>query len=285
MAIEIRPLSPTLGAEVVGVDLSHPMDDETFARLRAAHLEHLVLAIRDQDLAPEQHIAVSRRFGELDIHVLDQFLLPGHPEILVLSNQTVNGKAVGFKDAGNYWHSDISYREFPSLGSLLYAHEIPPQGGDTLFANMYAAYQALSDAMKARIDGLEAIHSYAHLYAQSRDTPGNTRPALSEAQSAEVPEVAHPVVRTHPETGRKALYVSRGLTARIVGMDAAASAALLGELHRHATSPRFVYRHRWRRHDILFWDNRCTMHLATGGYDPKFTRHMHRTTVKGDRPF
>ncbi len=148
---------------------------------------------------------------------------------------------------------------------------------------MYAAYEALSGALKARIDGLEAIHSYAHLYAQSRDTPGNTRPALTKAQMAEVPEVAHPVVRTHPESGRKALYVSRGLTARIVGMNAAAGAALLSELHRHSTSPRFVYRHRWRRHDVLFWDNRCTMHLATG-YDQRYTRHMHRTTVKGDRP-
>lgn len=283
MSIEIRALSDTLGAEVVGVDLSQPLDDETFGRIHAAHLEHLVLAIRDQNLTPEQQTAFSRRFGELDIHVLDQFLLPGRPEILVLSNKTMNGKALGFKDAGNYWHSDISYREFPSLGSLLYAHEIPPQGGDTLFANMYAAYQALSAAMKARIDGLEAIHSYTHLYAQSRDTPGNTRPALTKAQMAKIPEVAHPVVRTHPETGRKALYVSQGLTVGIAGMDDEESDALLDELHVHATLPEFVYRHRWRRHDLLFWDNRCTMHLATG-YDPRYTRHMHRTTVKGDRP-
>ncbi len=283
MAIEIRAFSGALGAEVVGVDLSRPLDDETFERIHAAHLEHLVLAIRDQDLTPKQHIAFSRRFGELDIHVLDQFLLPAHPEILVVSNKQENGKAVGLKDAGSYWHSDISYREFPSLGSLLYAHQIPPQGGDTLFTNMYAAYDALSDEMTARIDGLEAVHGYTQIYELSEHAAGSDRRPLTEEQKAKVPPVVHPIVRTHPETGRKALYVSPGLTIGIAGMDEEESGALLDELHEHSTRPEFVYRHRWRRHDVLFWDNRCTMHVVTG-YDPKYTRHMHRTTVKGDRP-
>ncbi len=283
MAIEIRALSEALGAEVVGVDLARRLDDETFERIHEAHLKHLVLAIRDQDLTPARHIAFSRRFGELDIHVLDQFLLPGHPEILVVSNKKQNGKAVGLKDAGSHWHSDISYREYPSLGSLLYAHEIPPQGGDTLFANMYTAYEALSVEMKARVDGLEAVHGYSQIYELSRNAAGNARPPLTEEQKAKVPQVVHPVVRTHPETGRKALYVSPGLTVGIVGMDEEESRALLAELHRHSTKPEFVYRHIWRCHDVLFWDNRCTMHVATG-YDPRYTRHMHRTTVKGDRP-
>ena len=283
MPIEIRPLSAALGAEVVGVDLSRPLDDNTFARIHEAHLEHLVLAIRDQDLTPEQHIAFSRRFGELDIHVLDQFLLPGHPEILVVSNKKVDGRAVGLQDAGNYWHSDISYREFPSLGSLLYALEIPPEGGDTLFANMYAAYETLPEETKARIDGLEAVHGYGQIYKLSDEEGGSARQPLSEEQKAKIPDVVHPVVRTHPETGGKALYVSPGLTVAIAGMDDDESRTLLAELHEHSTKPQFVYQHRWRRHDVLFWDNRCTMHLATG-YDPQFTRHMHRTTVKGDRP-
>ena len=283
MAIEIRALSEALGAEVVGVDLAHRLDDETFERIHEAHLEHLVLAIRDQDLTPEQHTAFSRRFGELDIHVLDQFLLPGHPEILVVSNKKVNGRAVGLQDAGTHWHSDISYREYPSLGSLLYALEVPPEGGDTLFANMYAVYEALSDEMKARIDGLKAVHRYAQIYELSRNAAGSARPPLTEEQKAKVPQVVHPVVRTHPETGRKALYVSPGLTVGIVGMDEEESRALLAELHRHSTRPEFVYRHIWRRHDVLFWDNRCTMHVATG-YNPRYTRHMHRTTVKGGRP-
>ena len=283
MAIEIRALSEALGAEVVGVDLAHRLDDETFERIHEAHLEHLVLAIRDQDLTPEQHTAFSRRFGELDIHVLDQFLLPGHPEILVVSNKKVNGRAVGLQDAGTHWHSDISYREYPSLGSLLYALEVPPEGGDTLFANMYAVYEALSDEMKARIDGLKAVHRYAQIYELSRNAAGSARPPLTEEQKAKVPQVVHPVVRTHPETGRKALYVSPGLTVGIVDMDEEESRALLAELHRHSTRPEFVYRHIWRRHDVLFWDNRCTMHVATG-YNPRYTRHMHRTTVKGGRP-
>lgn len=279
--IEIRPLSDALGAEVIGADLSTAGDDATYERIHAALLQYGVLAIRDQELTPRQHIAFSRRFGELDIHVLDQFLLPGHPEILVVSNKKVNGKAVGLADAGRRWHSDISYRERPSLGSLLYAIEIPPEGGDTLFANMSGAYETLSKKMKARVAGLKAAHSYIYLYGQSED---GARPALTEEQRTKVPDVLHPVVRSHPETGLKALYVSPGLTVRILGMEAGESRALLAELHEHSTKPAFVYRHEWRRHDVVFWDNRCTMHLAAE-FDPKFTRHMHRTTVKGDRPF
>lgn len=283
MTIEIQPLSEALGAAVIGVDLSKPVDDETFEQIHDAHLEYAVVVFRDQDLTPEQHIAFSRRFGDLDVHVLNQYLLPGHPEILLVSNKEVDGKAVGQRQAGSHWHSDLSYTMYPSLGSLLYALEIPPEGGDTLFTNMYAAYDALSDKMKARVNDLKAVHSYAHIFELS-EKEGNPRPTLTQEQKAKVPEVIHPVVRTHPETGRKALYVSPGLTAGIVGMDEEEGRGLLAELHRHSISPEFVYRHKWRRHDLLFWDNRCTMHLAAGGYDPKYTRHLQRTTVKGDRP-
>lgn len=283
MNIEIRPLSDVLGAEVIGADLARFDDDEQYGCIHQALLDYGVLAIRDQHMTPEQHIAFSRRFGELEIHVLDQFLLPDHPEILRISNKTVNGQPIGLQDAGNEWHTDLSYQANPALGSLLYALEIPPQGGDTLFASLYAAYNALTDAMKARLDGLRAIHGYAQYHERSRHKAhGQARSDMTDAQRARVPEVSHPLVRTHPETGRKALYLSPGLTVGIEGLNEAGQ-ALLKMLNEHATQPAFTYRHHWQLHDVLLWDNRCTIHLATA-YDPQHTRHMHRTTIKGDRP-
>ena len=283
MNIEIRPLSDVLGAEVIGADLARFDDNAQYACIHQALLDYGVLAIRDQQMTPEQHIAFSRRFGELEIHVLDQFLLPEHPEILRISNKTVNGQPIGLQDAGNEWHTDLSYQANPALGSLLHALEIPPQGGDTLFASLYAAHDALTDTMKARLDGLRAIHAYAQYHERSRHKArGQARSDMTDAQRAQVPEVSHPLVRTHPETGRKALYLSPGLTVGIEGLNEAGQ-ALLKMLNEHATQPAFTYRHRWQLHDVLFWDNRCTIHLATA-YDPQHTRHMHRTTIKGDRP-
>jgi taurine dioxygenase len=281
--IDVRPFAGVLGAEVIGADLARYQDDAQFACIEQALLAHGVLAIREQHISPEQHIAFSRRFGELEIHVLDQYLLPGHPEILVISNKQVNGKAIGLQDAGNEWHTDISYREQPALGSLLYALEVPPQGGDTLFASLYAAYDALSDEMKTRIAPLRAVHTYQQYHERSKQKALGTRSSMTAEQAAHVPDVNHPLVRTHPRTGRKALYVSPGLTVGIEGMNPAEGQALLAQLNEHATQPAFVYRHKWRLHDVLFWDNRCTIHLATD-YDRRYTRHMHRTTIQGDRP-
>jgi len=271
-----------LGAEITGLDLTRPLDDATFAAVRKCFLESEgVLVLRDQAITPEQHIEFSRRFGPLAIHVLRQFLLPGHPEILLVSNVMKNGKPVGLGDAGRYWHSDLSYMPEPSLGSLLHAQEIPKEGGDTSFVNMYAAYETLPADVKRRVDGKRAIHSYRKTYDKIE---GSTfRPALSAEQKAEVQEVAHPVVRTHPETGRKALFVSEGFTTRILDVPEAESAELLSFLFAHATSGRFSYRHRWQEHDIVFWDNRCVIHFAHG-CPPELRRHMHRTTVKGDVP-
>jgi taurine dioxygenase len=271
-----------LGAEVRGLDLGRPLDDATFAAVRQCFLDSEgVLVLRDQAITPEQHIAFSRRFGPLAIHVLRQFLLPGHPEILLVSNVMENGKPVGLGDAGRYWHSDLSYAAEPSLGSLLHAQEIPAEGGDTSFVNMYRAYEALPDDVKRRIDGKRATHSYTKTYDKIE---GSTfRPALTEAQRKEVQEVTHPVVRTHPETGRKALFVNEGFTGRILDMADAESRELLGFLFAHSTSGRFSYRHRWEERDIVFWDNRCTIHLAHG-CPPDLRRHMHRTTVTGDVP-
>ncbi len=283
MAIEVRPLAAALGAEVIGADLARYDDDSQFARIHEALLRYGVLAVRDQHITPTQHISFSRRFGDLEIHVLEQYLLPGHPEILLISNKEVDGRPIGLRDAGNEWHTDLSYKECPALGSLLYALEIPDSGGDTLFASLTAAYEGLSTDLRTRLATLRARHTYAQYHERSQGKGRGTRQALSEAQKAKVPMVSHPLIRRHPETGRHALYISPGLMVGVEGMDDGAGRALLDELHAHATQEAFVYRHRWRVHDVLFWDNRCTMHLATA-YDPAQTRHMHRTTIIGDPP-
>ncbi len=279
---ELRPLSEALGAEIVGLDLAQPLDEATFEAVHKAHLDHMALVFRDQHLSPAQHIAFSRRFGDLVGHVFDQFLLPGYPEILKISNKKKeDGEFDGLPQAGRRWHSDLAYAETPSLGSLLYALEIPPQGGDTLFNNMYAAYEALPSETKARIDGREGeflLGSAQTFYTEAE------RPTLSPEQLAKVPPVRHPIVRTHPETGRKALFVGPAHTVRILDMDDSESRSLLSELTEHCIQPEFVYRHKWRLHDLVFWDNRCCMHIAEPP-PPEFARHMHRTTVVGDRPY
>ena len=282
-AFRYRRFDAPLGAEIEGLDLARPLDAETFAAVRKAFLaSEGVLVLRDQRISPEQHIAFSRRFGPLMIHVLKQYLLPGHPEILQVSNVIRDGKPVGLGDAGRYWHSDLSYVAEPSLGSLLLAQELPEKGGDTSFANMYAAYEALTPLVKRRIDGLRAVHSYRNSY--DRMAGSTFRPPLTEAQKAEVQEVVHPVVRTHPETGRKALFVNQGFTSRILDVPEDESRELLDLLFAHSTEPRFVYRHRWRDFDLVFWDNRCAIHLAHG-CPPEQRRHLHRTTVQGNAPF
>ena len=280
--MEIRPLSDALGAEVIGLDLGAPMSDATFETVHRAFLDHCLLVFRDQDLTPDQQVAFSARFGPLTEHVIDQFLLPGYPQILRISNKKdAAGNNVGLVDAGRYWHSDLSYAEIPSLGSMLYSLEIPPagKGGDTLFANLRAAYEALPASTMARLDGLKAVY----MTSRQRFKEDN-RIQLNERQAAATPAVAHPVVRTHPESGRKALFVNPGHTDHIVGMDPAESRALLDELFAHATDDAFVYRHKWRLHDLVFWDNRCLMHIADPPL-PGYDRHMHRTTIEGDRPY
>ena len=280
--MEIRPLSDALGAEVIGLDLGAPISDATFETVHRAFLDHCLLVFRDQDLTPDRQVAFSARFGPLTEHVIDQFLLPGHPQILRISNKKdAAGQNVGLVDAGRYWHSDLSYAEIPSLGSMLYSLEIPPpgKGGDTLFANLRAAYETLPAATKARLDGLRAVYM-----ASRKRIKDDDRIRLNEKQDEATPAVTHPVVRTHPETGRKALFVNPGHTDHIVGMDPAESRALLYELFAHATDDAFVYRHKWRLHDLVFWDNRCLMHIADPPM-PGYDRHMHRTTIEGDRPY
>ncbi|PPE69591.1 TauD/TfdA family dioxygenase [Caldimonas thermodepolymerans] len=281
--VEIRRLDAPFGAEVLGLDLGQPLPEETFRAIHRAHLEHHVLVFRDMHITPQQQVDFSRRFGPLQIHVLHQFQLPGHPEVLVISNVIENGKPIGLGDAGHYWHSDISYKEKPSLGSLLHAQELPAEGGDTLFADQHQAYDALPDELKRAIAGLKAEHSYLKKYEELR-ARSPWRPPLSQEQIEQVRPVVHPVVRTHPETGRKALFVSEHFTTRIVGWPEDESRDLLQRLFEHSTQERFVYRHVWQPHDMVFWDNRSVVHLATG-CPAHLRRRLYRTTIEGDAPF
>lgn len=280
---EVRPFPAPVGAEILGLDISKPIGTEDFARIHKAHLDHHVLVFRNQQITPQEHIDFSRRFGPLEIHVLHQFQLKSHPEILIVSNIKENGEPIGLGDAGVYWHSDISYKPKPSLGSLLHAQELPSEGGDTLFADQHLAWESLSPELQQRILPLKAEHSYLAKYEELR-AKNPWRPKLSQAQIDQVAPAVQPVVRTHPETGRKALFVSEHFTTRIVGLPQAESDALLAELFAHSVKPEFVYRHKWEPHDLVFWDNRSLMHLAAGTPD-QLRRRLNRTTIVGDTPF
>jgi taurine dioxygenase len=280
---DIRPVDGALGAEVIGLDLNRPLGDDEFAVLHRAHLDHHLLIFRDMRITPTQQVEFSRRFGPLQIHVLRQFQLPSDPEILIISNIKENNQPIGLGDAGHFWHSDLSYKEIPSLGSMLHAQELPQEGGDTLFANQHTAWDSLPQALKDKVANLHAEHSYLAKYAElQRRNPW--RPNLTQAQIDEVKPVVQPVVRVHPETGRRALFVSEHFTTKIVGLPQAESDALLAELFDLSTRPEHVYRHQWQPHDMVFWDNRSLMHLAAGCPEDQ-RRKLYRTTIEGDRPF
>jgi taurine dioxygenase len=272
-----------LGAEVIGLDLSLPLATSDLARLHRAHLDYHVLVFRDQHITPAQQVDFSRHFGALQIHVLRNFQLPEQPEVLVISNIQQDGKPVGLGDAGHFWHSDLSYKETPSLGSMLHAQELPAEGGDTLFANQHAAWDALPDDLKREVEGLQAEHWYLARYDELRQR-NPYRPQLTQAQIDEVRPVSHPVVRTHPETGRRALFVSEHFTTRILGVSEQRSRELLDLLFDYGTRAEHVYRHQWQPHDMVFWDNRSLMHLAAGCPD-HLRRKLYRTTIEGDVPF
>lgn len=282
-SFEIRTFDAPLGGEVIGLDLSKPLSIDDFARIHRAHLDYHVLVFRDQRIMPDEHVAFSRRFGPLQIHVLHQFALAGHPEVLIVSNVIENGKPIGLGDAGHFWHSDLSYKEKPSLGSLLHAQELPSEGGDTLFANMHLAWDTLPLHLRKAVDGKRAEHTYLARYAELQ-ARSPWRPNLTPEQIAQVEPVVHPVVRTHPETGRKALFVSEHFTTRIVDLPEDESRALLRELFGHSVRSDHLYRHHWQAHDLVFWDNRSVMHLAAGTPD-RLRRTLYRTTIEGDVPF
>jgi taurine dioxygenase len=288
--ITIQCGSAPLGVEIAGVDLAQTLDDETFEQIREAYYRHSVIVFRDQKLTPDQQVSFSRRFGELEIHVLKQYLLPGHPEILVVSNIVENGRLIGLADAGRVavWHTDMSYLEEPSAGSALYALEVPRNEvgaavGSTLFASTFAAYDALPDSMKRKLSGLKATHHMTKGYDADREVSA-TRIQYDDHQRTAIRDQAHPVVRTHPVSGRKCIYLNPLCVTGIVGMPDTESAPLLEELYAHCTRPEFIYRHEWRVGDLLMWDNCSVQHLAVQDYALPQRRRMHRTTIKGSVP-
>ena len=275
--LDVRPVSGTLGAEVDGIDLGGPLDDATVAALRAAFNEHQVLFFHEQHLSPEQQLTFGRRFGELGTHPYVA-ANPSHPEILDIVTEPDD--RVNF---GGGWHSDVTFLEEPDLGSILYAVDVPPSGGDTLFASQAAAYDALSPTMQQLLDGLVGIHSAGPQYGGAGYSQRSRAMATSGAAAAAASRVEHPVVRTHPETGRRSLYVNQAFTVGIKGMNRAESAALLGFLFEHATSEAFTCRLRWRPGSVAMWDNRSVQHYALHDYRGQ-RRVMRRITVRGDRP-
>jgi taurine dioxygenase len=278
MAMRLRKLSYALGAEVCGVDVAQPMSESTFGEIYQAFLAHGILLFRDQDIARSQHIEFSRRFGALDRHdALPRDRHPDYPELLMVTNEPKpDGSPSDTQYTGRQWHSDMSFTTAPSLGSLLKSYAVPEVGGDTLFANMVLAYDTLSAGLKRMIADLHGIH----LSGTRKLANATTGIVRAEEQKRINPPVAQPVVRTHPETGRKALYIGEKVK-RFDGMTEEESAPLIDYLVRHATRPEFVYRHLWRKNDILAWDNRCVMHQALGDFDETQLRHMERTTVLG----
>ncbi len=270
--IEVKKLSPVIGAEIHGVDLSKDLGNQQFQEIHDALMENCVVFFRDQKMTVDQHKDFGRRFGKLHIHPNAPQEIKEHPEILVIKADE-NSKHV----AGEEWHSDVSCDEEPPMGSILYMHMVPPDGGgDTMFANMYRAYDTLSDPIKQMLTGMTAIHDSgkAHAYRTK---------ATDRAEKA-FPRAEHPIVRTHPVTGRQSLYVNRGFTTRIPQLKPNESAALLEMLYRHVETPEFMCRFQWRANSIAFWDNRSAQHHALFDYFPN-KRYGHRVTVCGDKPF
>ena len=272
-----------MGAEIVGADLT-ALDDALFEAINAAYLNHQMLCIRAQNLDPRSLVAFSERFGVVEPHDNLKFTLAEQPKILVLSNDVdAAGNQVGVIDAGDAWHTDHSFKTHPANCTILYSLKNPSQGGATDFTNMCAAYDGLSDNMKDRIANLRGRHSISKLKNKRVQISGAREDAVEfyKRQEKAIPDVDHPLVRTHPITGRKSLYCSPRFTVGIVDLDEDDGDALLDELISHSIKPEFRYSHHWRDSDVVMWDNRCVNHRATGGYEYPDIRHLYRTTVEG----
>lgn len=286
--MKLQPLSPLFGTRIEGVDLSQDLDEDTFAAIEKAYNARSVILFRNQKITDAQHVRFSRRLGDLEIHVLREFVKPAHPELYVLSNIVENGKPIGIKDAGNYWHTDLSYTKIPSRGSIMYAIEVPHKDGaplgDTQFASTAAAYNALPEKMKQKLAGLKAVHRFWDRYLHERKAAGSDV-VISDERRAQTPDVVQPVIRTHPFTGQKCIYVNEGFTIDIVDMPEDESRDLLKELYAHCTKPEFTYRHKWQVGDVVMWDNCATLHRATVDFALPQRRLMQRTTLKGTEVF
>lgn len=280
MSIEIIPTGAAVGAEIRGIDLARPLDDASFATIEKAYNEHGVIFFRDQSITPPQQVAFTRRFGEIEFNIFgERWSVAGSPEIVVVSNITEDGRSIGVRRAGENWHSDMCYTARPPRGTMLYALEVPTLHGlplgDTEFASAQAAWEALPDAMRHRIEGRQAVFDFTGRKRAFPPTP---------TEIARNPPVRHPIVRTHPYTGRRCLYVMRDDCTAIEGMDAVESEAMIAALAEHIIKPAFIYRHQWRAGDVLMWDNCTVQHRAIQDYDMPRRRLMHRTTMGGSVP-
>lgn len=284
MAIEVQSGAGGFAGEICG---ANPETEADFSAIHQAFLDHGVIVMRRHNMTPEAQLTFSRRFGPLmgrRPSTPEKVLMPGLPEIVVLSNRKVNGKTVGITDAGRYWHSDLCFEEAPNMATILHAIEVPPEGGDTLFADLRQAYETLPEALKVRIEDKRAAHTFRKHYLEVM-AAGSPRPPLTKEQFEALALNYHPIVRTHPETGRKSLFVNPGHTTKIEDMDQGESRKLLNALFEHSLQPKFIYRHKWQVGDTVVWDNRRVMHNAETYDMERYTRHMHRSCIHGDRPF
>ncbi len=276
--INVRPIAGALGAEIEGVNMSEPMGNQVFQEVHDALMEHQVIFLRDQDVTPAEHVAFARQFGTLHVHPYAPSLAD-QPEVLILKSSKAN------RSAANAWHSDVTFQEEPPMGSILLARQVPEHGGDTMWANMYLAYESLSDRMKNYLDGMTALNTAGRANfekAYDKQVTDDRKEEIRVQRNSHAP-AEHPVVRTHPVTGRKALYVNSIFTQKLVGVSGKESKAILEFLFDHLKRPEFTCRFRWREGSVAFWDNRCTQHYAIADYGDE-TREMHRVTVNGDRP-
>lgn len=286
--MEIVVTGPVLGADVVGVDLASPLSSAEFRDVLRALGAHGVLRFPRQTLSTDQFAAFGASFGELETNVANMFHEPGHPEVMILSNIKKDGKATGLGDAGQGWHTDMSYSRPNALTTILHAHKVPVQDGrplgDTQFRNLHAAYEDLPAAIRQRLDGRTATHDFAKFWDMMRARPGNTRPPLTDAQRARKPAVSHPIFYPHPITGKKVLYCNEGYAMQIDGMDQAESDELLAFLYRHQEQAKYQYSHHWTEGDVLMWDNIGTMHNAIADYGDN-PRYMRRVQVMATKDY
>ena len=280
ISVEVRPLTATCGAEVHGVDLAQPLGDETYHALRRALLEFGVIFFRDQQLDDVAHNAFASRFGHPDIFPFGERPTPETPAVHVIA---FDGATDAEGKGADEWHTDVTFIPTPPMGTVLRAVELPPYGGDTCFANMSAAFDALSPALREMLDGLTAVHDYRVFAPKLFRTDPEGAPAKLEARAKSNPPVEHPVVRTHPESGRMVLFVNRNYTSRIVGLTERENEMLLPYLFDHARDPMFQCRFQWRPGSVAFWDNRLVQHYAVADYRAR--RRMHRVVIKGDAPY
>lgn len=285
----IIPSGAILGATVEGVDLSSPLSGDDFDTILHALGEHGVLRFPAQSIDTAAQKRFASRFGTLEINVAGSFQEPGHPEVMILSNMMENGRPIGFSDAGQDWHTDMSYSDVIAMANILYAIKVPRENGRTLgatqFANMHAAYDGLPEDLKIRLDGVTALHDFEKFWEKMRKSSGGARPVLSDEQRRRKPPVSHPVFLRHPITGRRVLYANPGYTVRINGISSRESDALLAILFEHQLKSEYIYEHRWTEGDLLVWDDIGTLHKAVADYGPHQHRLMRRCQAMADRVF